>query len=88
MHVINKILFFFLSMLVSQCDCSASLLGTGAGGGGFVKGSSFSFDTQDKRMTRVHGTGIKLELDLIETKVAGGILKYTPSHFEFVSVCT
>lgn len=57
----------------------------GGGGGGLPKGSSFNLDTTDARMTKVVGTGLKMEMDLIEIATAGGTLKYLPTHFEFAT---
>jgi hypothetical protein len=54
-------------------------------GGGMVKGSSFNLDTKNPRMTRVHGNGIKIDLELLEIATAGGVMKYSPTHVEFVS---
>ena len=63
-------------------DGATSLLGVG-GSGGMPKGISFNLDTTDKRSTRVHGSGLKLDLDLIEISTGGGKLKYSPTHVEF-----
>mgnify|MGYP003387796349 CR=1 FL=1 len=36
------------------------------------KGMSFNIDTQsDKRMTRIHGNGVKLDMDIVEINTAG-----------------
>lgn len=56
------------------------------GSGGLPKGVSFNVDTMDKRMSRIHGNGLKLDLDMIEIDTAGGKLKYTPTHLEFVRI--
>lgn len=50
------------------------------------KGISFNIDTNDKRMSRVFGNAIKLDLDIIEILTSGGKLKYSPTHMEFVSI--
>jgi hypothetical protein len=55
------------------------------GGGGMIKGSSFNLDTKEPRKTRVFGNGLKVELDLLEIVTAGGIMRYSPTHIEFVS---
>jgi hypothetical protein len=64
-----------------------SLLGVGGSGGGgsgsSLIGSSFNFDTSDKRLTRLHGTGVKVDVELLEINAAGGILRYTPTHIEW-----
>jgi hypothetical protein len=50
------------------------------------KGISFNLDTvTDKRLTRVHGTGIRLDLEHLEIQTSGGKLKYLPTQIEFVS---
>lgn len=36
-----------------------------------------------RRITRVHGAGIKLDLELLELAAAGGSMLYTPTHVEF-----
>lgn len=61
------------------------LLYIGGGSGGMPKGISFNVDTQDKRMSRIYGNGIKLDMDVVEIVTSGGKLKYSPTHIEFVS---
>ena len=34
-------------------------------------------------ITRVHGAGVKLDLELLEVATAGGSMLYTPTHVEF-----
>jgi hypothetical protein len=51
-----------------------------------VKGSSFSLDTKEPRKTRVHGNGLLIDLDVLEIEMGGGILRYSPTHVEFVSL--
>lgn len=63
------------------------MLGSGGGGGSMPKGLSFELDTMDKRKTKVIGPGLKVDLDKIELVTAGGTLRYTPTHIEFVSEC-
>lgn len=49
-----------------------------------VKGSSFALDTKDPRKTRVHGNGLQIELDVLELMMGSGIIRYSPTHVEFV----
>jgi hypothetical protein len=53
------------------------------GGGGVVKGSSFSLDTRN-RLTRIHGKGISVDLEVVELMASGGSLKFSPTHIEYV----
>lgn len=57
----------------------------GGGGSGMPRGLSFELDTMDKRKTRVVGTGLNVDLDVVEVVTSGGTLRYTPTHTEFVS---
>lgn len=61
-----------------------SLLGVGGGGGGgSIKGASFIVDTEDKRMTRLKGPGIRVDVDSLEVQTSGGTLKFNPNNIEF-----
>lgn len=51
-----------------------------------IKGSSFNLDTKDPRKTRVHGNSLQIDLDILEIVTGGGVLKYSPTHTEFVSL--
>lgn len=78
-------LFLLILSFISSCKGSISLLGLGGGGGGMIKGSSFSLDTKDSRKTRVIGNSLQVDLDILEIITGGGILRYSPTHIEFVS---
>jgi hypothetical protein len=67
---------------VMRWSLKANLSSTG--GGGMVKGSSFLMDTKDPRKTRVHGDGLQIDLSILEILTAGGALRYSPTHIEFV----
>lgn len=64
-----------------------SVLGLGSSGGGSgganLVGTSFSLDTSP-RITKVHGAGIAVDLDVLELHTGGGTIKYTPTHTEYV----
>jgi hypothetical protein len=89
-------LLLILAIFV-RCEAGVGLLGLGgeklllniltlmSGGGGMIKGSSFSLDTKEPRKTRVHGNGLLIDLDILEIEMGGGILRYSPTHAEFVS---
>jgi hypothetical protein len=65
-----------------------------------IKGSSFGIDTSFStsgstagvsnhrgapKLSRVHGAGLIVDLDVLEVKACGGIIKYSPTQIEFVS---
>lgn len=88
--------FLLFALWVWRVTSGVSLMGLGGyfnsfyivnpvGGGGMVKGSSFSLDTKDPRKTRVHGNSLQIDLDSLEFSVGGGVLRYLPTHVEFVS---
>jgi hypothetical protein len=69
-------------------------------GAGMVKGSSFGIDTSFStsgstagvsnhrgvpKLSRVHGAGLIVDLDVLEVKACGGTIKYSPTQIEFVS---
>jgi len=75
---------FVLVLLANSVHAGTSLMGVGGGGGGGMpKGISFNVDTNDKRMTRIHGNAVKIDLDMLEIMTNGGKLKYSPTHMEF-----
>jgi len=57
----------------------------GAGGGGTLlpAGSTVSIDAADPRMTRVAGSALLVDVDLLKLRGAGGTFIYTPTHTEF-----
>ena len=48
------------------------------------KGVSFNMDTQDKRVTRVFGSGLKVDMEVLELIFGGGKLQFTPTHYEYL----
>lgn len=86
--------------LALGASAELSLLGLGGGGMGMVKGSSFGIDTSfstagstagvsnnrggTPKLSRVHGPGLIVDLDVLEIKACGGTIKYSPTQIEFV----
>ena len=60
------------------------MIHVGGGGGGMPKGVSFNMDTQDKRVTRIFGSGIKVDMEMLEIIYGGGKLQFTPTHSEYL----
>ncbi len=73
---------------ISLISASASLLGVGgnagASGGVSLKGASFNLDIPASGLTRIHGTGLKVELDTLEIATSRGVLKYTGNSVEYI----
>lgn len=85
--MINSIVIFLNSIItisyIVHIKCTASLLGLSSSGSGRVPGLSFDYDTKDKRLTRVFGTGIHYALDVLEITAGGGKWSFSKSHLEF-----
>lgn len=83
----------FCAISRAPAEGAATLLGvtgsgegshTTAGGFGLAEGSTVAVDVTDQSMTRIHGDALKLDVQLVELLTAGGVLRLTPSHWEFV----
>ena len=86
MHLLLTLLGFSVAM-VPLSQGAMSVLGLGSSGGGSgganLVGTSFSLDTSP-RITKVHGAGLSVDLDVLELHTGGGTVKYTPTHTEYV----
>ena len=80
-------------LLVGRVRSAATLLGTesggGSGGSGTAglgsEGSTAAVDLTDTTMTRIHGSGLKLDVLLFELLGLGGVFRLSPTHWEFQS---
>ena len=82
----------FCAIFRAPAEGAATLLGvtgsgegphTTVGGFGLAEGSTVAVDVTDQSMTRIHGDALKLDVQLVELLTAGGVLRLTPSHWEF-----
>ena len=70
-----------LSLLAQAAASSLSLLGVGRGAG-TSRDLSVSVDTSDQYQTRLHGTSLLVDLQLMEVRSMGGVIRLAPSHLE------
>lgn len=90
-RIIASILYL-LSIANVSFAVTPALLGVGGKGGGYsgppgvsLEGASFNLDIgSGGGLSRIHGNGLRVDLDLLEIATSKGLVKYSGNSIEFV----